>query len=121
MHVVEPGDTFSTLAEHYYGSQRHTNYLIAANRQIKDPARLAIGQELNIPPPPGSTTRVASSPRPPSGRTYVVQDGDTFYDIARKYLGSGARWPELYERNKDVVGHDPGNLKIGQVLELPPD
>ncbi|HUU83452.1 MAG TPA: LysM peptidoglycan-binding domain-containing protein [Phycisphaerae bacterium] len=115
-HTVERGDTFSILAEVYYGSQGHTNFLIQANPQVKDPNRLLVGTVINIPP----LDRPARTPPAPAGEgTYLVQEGDSFYGIAREALGDANRWQELLALNSSVVDGDPTNLRPGQVLKLP--
>jgi len=59
---------------------------------------------------------------------YTVVTGDCLYNIAKKYLGNGGRYKEIYERNKAVI--DPVNIKYdnptytiytGQVLEIKTD
>ncbi|MFC4150132.1 transglycosylase family protein [Micromonospora mangrovi] len=51
------------------------------------------------------------------GSTYVVKSGDTLSMIAdAKDLAGG--WHALYERNKRVVGADPGLIFPGQQLRL---
>ncbi|MCH7814081.1 MAG: LysM peptidoglycan-binding domain-containing protein [Planctomycetes bacterium] len=140
-HVVGGGDTFAILAEVYYGSQRHTGFLIAANPQVADPQRLLVGTVLKIPPL-GSTLRTGNStersarqrrPSRPAARqaqakataksvndTYTVKSGDSFYSIAREVLADANRWPELFALNKDLVNGDAQRLRPGQVLKLPP-
>lgn len=49
---------------------------------------------------------------------YQVQKNDNLYRIARTQLGSGERWTDIYELNKDVV-KDPSLIYIGQMLKLP--
>lgn len=122
VHVVRPGDTMAALAERYYGSQRYADLIRRANPHI-DPERMAIGTELVIPERPAETHANANPPLAADDRhpTYVVQPGDTFYGIARRLLGSGARWPELFELNRDVVGGSELGLRAGQVLRLPSD
>ncbi|MEH0844221.1 transglycosylase family protein [Micromonospora sp. CPCC 205711] len=52
-----------------------------------------------------------------SGDKYVVRAGDTLSEIAdAKDLAGG--WQALYERNKRVVGADPGLIFPGQRLSL---
>ncbi|MFN9788086.1 MAG: LysM peptidoglycan-binding domain-containing protein [Planctomycetia bacterium] len=48
--------------------------------------------------------------------TYVVKSGDSLARIARKELGSEARWKEIPDLNPGVT---PQNLKLGQSLLLP--
>jgi nucleoid-associated protein YgaU len=58
-------------------------------------------------------------PADPS-RSYTVQPGEGWYDLARKFMGDGKNYPELYEYNKERVGGDPHLLRAGTVIELPP-
>lgn len=52
-------------------------------------------------------------------RRYTVVRGDCLWNITKKYTGNGARWPELYNLNKSVVGANPNLIYPGQVLTLP--
>ena len=49
---------------------------------------------------------------------YTVQKGDSLWKIAQKTLGSGARWGEIYNLNRDSV-KNPGLIYPGQVFHLP--
>lgn len=115
-HTVQRGDTFSILAEIYYGSQRHTGFLMEANPQVTDPNRLLVGTVIKVPPLGERTQPAAAAARE---GTYRVRQGDTFYGIARDVLGDSSRWKELLELNSALVNGDPKNLRVGQVLELP--
>lgn len=64
-----------------------------------------------------NTTRPA--PAAAAQTTYTVKKGDTLWAIAKKYLGSGARYPEIYNLNKGVIGSNPNLIKPGQVLTIP--
>jgi nucleoid-associated protein YgaU len=126
-HLVQPGESFALIAQKYFGSQKYMWYVIQANPQVKDPSKLSVGQTLRIPPAPPSTASPSQQPRATgrekravAQRTYVVEAGDSFYDIAQRLMGDGTRWPELYELNKDQVGLDPSDLRVGQVLKIPP-
>ena len=49
-HVVETGDTLSTLAEHYYGDANLYPKIFEANLDIlHDPNLIGVGQKLRIP------------------------------------------------------------------------
>ncbi|SCF15093.1 LysM domain-containing protein [Micromonospora coriariae] len=51
------------------------------------------------------------------GRTYLVKSGDTLSEIAQAHQVTGG-WQALYERNRQVVGADPGLIFPGQRLAL---
>lgn len=55
----------------------------------------------------------------PVPRLYVVKPGDTLWQIAKKELGDGARYRELYEWNRAVIGADPDIILPGQELVMP--
>lgn len=50
--------------------------------------------------------------------TYTVAAGDTLGHIALKYYGNAARWPEIYEANRDTIDK-PSLIYPGQVLVIP--
>lgn len=35
--------------------------------------------------------------------TYPIKKGDTLWGIAQRFLGSGAKWQEIYNLNKDII------------------
>lgn len=51
--------------------------------------------------------------------TYEVVKGDCLWNIAKKHLGDGSRWGEIYELNKGTIS-DPSLIYVGQQLVLPP-
>ncbi|MCT2281562.1 transglycosylase family protein [Micromonospora chalcea] len=57
-----------------------------------------------------------AAPQPSSG-TYVVRRGDTLSEIAVAQRVDGG-WRALHERNRAVVGDDPGLIFPGQRLRL---
>lgn len=60
----------------------------------------------------------APAPQPVPSKTHTVGEGDTLSAIAKRYLGDGNRWPEIYELNKDQI-ENPNLIHPGQVLKLP--
>ncbi len=70
--------------------------------------------EANAQPP---TTKAASKSATRSTE-YTVRNGDTLAKISQKVLGSTARWPEIYEMNRDAVP-DLRAIKPGTVLKVP--
>lgn len=53
-----------------------------------------------------------------TGKTYVVEEGDSLYQIARSTLGDGDRWTEIQRLNSTLVGQN-GAISPGMKLVLP--
>lgn len=49
---------------------------------------------------------------------YVVVKGDSLWRIASRQLGSGLRWKEIYEANRQTI-KNPNLIYIGQKLTIP--
>ncbi|MAJ91957.1 MAG: LysM peptidoglycan-binding domain-containing protein [Rhodospirillaceae bacterium TMED63] len=54
----------------------------------------------------------------PNGTVAFVQPGNSLWRLARQTYGSGLRYTEIYEANKDQI-RDPGLIYPGQVFVLP--
>jgi membrane-bound lytic murein transglycosylase D len=115
LYVVKKGDTPSSIAKRYGSS---VDALVAANSS-RILHSLKVGEtvivpKLGVPPPEGTPTRqarrtastkgsakpparVASSPAKNGAQQYVVRQGDTLYDIARRH---GTTTAELQRLNK---------------------
>ena len=53
---------------------------------------------------------------------YTVQPGDAaegLLGIAARLYGDAARWPEIYEANRSVIGSNPSVVRAGQQLAIP--
>jgi len=55
----------------------------------------------------------------PEEQYYVIEKGDTLWAIAKKFLGSGNRYPEIFEANREVI-IDPDKIFPGQKIRIPP-
>ncbi len=51
-------------------------------------------------------------------RFHVVRSGDMLSTISKKYLGSSARYHEIYEANRDLL-KSPHDLQVGMKLKIP--
>ena len=70
--------------------------------------------------------KAAGRPAPAGGQTtwiaeHTVAEGETLSHIALKYYQSAVKekWMQIYQANQDVIGDDPGRLRVGQVLKIP--
>lgn len=79
-----------------------------------------------ITPPPApaqpATATVQPAPRPtdtaPKNSNYTVKSGDCLWNIAKKQLGDGSRWKEIYDLNKDKI-KNPNLIYPNQSLTMP--
>jgi len=128
VYTVQPGDSLSLIASHFYGDLQAYPRLFRANRgrpqadggRLTDPWLLRPGWRLLIPLPSPVVTLAG-----PGDLRYVVQEGDTLDKIAAALLGHWERYTEIVRLN---TGHaqadgsalrDPNLLRVGWVLRLP--
>ena len=58
--------------------------------------------------------------QPPARTTaHVVRPGENLSRIARRELGSGRLWGEIYRRNRSIIGTNPNLIRPGQTLVVP--
>lgn len=67
---------------------------------------------------PTAVEEQADRPAPATPKTYTVVSGDCLWKIAKKILGDGNRWREIYNLNTDKISN-PNVIQPGQVLTLP--
>jgi nucleoid-associated protein YgaU len=135
--VVQPNDSFWVISKRVFGSGAYYQAIHEHNRErFPNQDSLQVGDVLEIPPAEylqktypdlcpkprkGAPLPPASSATPPPGsRVYLVEEGDTLFDIARHELGSPKRWVEIYDLNRQVLSEDLHYLKPGLELILPP-
>jgi nucleoid-associated protein YgaU len=139
-YTVQPNDNYWSISRAVYGTGAYFKALYEHNRdRFPYPDQLRAGDVIDTPPAAvleqtypdlcpqprrsgrGGSLRPRAAPPRPSGRTYVVKEGDTLFDIARAELGRSSRWAELYELNRDQLGDDFDYLTPGMELLLPAD
>jgi nucleoid-associated protein YgaU len=136
-HVVQTGETYSSIAATVYGSSAFYPALVRANPTI-DAKKLRPGMTINIPPESevkgdapasgsiassaGSSSVTVSSAQPAKideKTEYRVESGDSLYKISSKLYGKIDRSDKIYDLNKALIGPDKAKLKPGMVLKLP--
>lgn len=137
-YAVEPNDSFWTISQKVYGTG---GYFKAVQRHNRKPGAgadgLEIGERILVPPveeleqrypqlcpkrrgaPQPGARSLPTSSQGYGGRVYVVQEGDTLFDIARYELGKASRWAEIYSMNRDQLGSDYNYVAPGTKLMLP--
>ncbi|MGI6417032.1 MAG: LysM peptidoglycan-binding domain-containing protein [Thermoguttaceae bacterium] len=138
-YTASPNDNFYTIARKVYGSGAYFRALAQHNRdKYPEADSIRIGDVIAVPPVEQLEARFpALCPKPDhrdaaknrsltaaaqplrGGRVYVVQEGDTLFDIARYELGSRARVAELIDMNREVLGNQINYLTPGMKLRLP--
>jgi nucleoid-associated protein YgaU len=140
-YTIQPNDTLWTVSEKVYGNGRYFKAIAEHNRgKYPHPDRLTVGTVISVPPVatleqnyPGlvpkqrKSAMVASRTVQASARqrmtgganVYVVEEGDTLFDIARYELGKASRWAEIYDLNREVLGEDFDYLQPGTELAMP--
>jgi nucleoid-associated protein YgaU len=139
---VQPNDSYWVISQKLYGSGAYFKALAQHNRgRVPREDRLDVGEVISAPslpelekaypdlcPKPSRRETVRNraslvSTRTPyvGGRIYLVEEGDTLFDIARYELGKASRWVEILELNRHLVGDDADYISPGMQLVLPHD
>ncbi len=123
-HIIKTGDTYTSIAQEWFGDGTKWT-LIAKENPTVDPARLKIGQKIYLPPKDAAAAKSASGPAatpeivPAEGELiYTVQEGDTLSSIARQHYNDPAKWKDIYDLNRKIIGSDAGALQVGTKLRL---
>lgn len=96
------------------------SFTVAKDIKVYTTAELNIEEAAQVPQT--TNDRPASSEaatETPQKTTYTVKPGDSLWAISKKLLGSGARYSELYELNKSIIGSNPNLIYPGQTFTIP--
>jgi len=140
-YTVQPNDSLWIISEKVYGTGGYFQALREHNRAVLPRAdKLVVGSTLAVPPvmtleqnfpslcpkprksalvKPRTMQASTQGRRATGSNVYVVEQGDTLFDIARYELGKASRWAEIYDLNRDVLGEDFDHLSPGTELTLP--
>ena len=121
--VVRPGDTLVSLAYAHLGDGGRWREIWSLNRDfVPNPRTVLPGQTLRLPEP--GETAVSQTDQEPDSETpyrlYVVRSMDSLSWIAKRELGAGSRWREIWLLNRDQLP-SPNLLSPGLTLRIPVD
>ena len=66
----------------------------------------------------GPSSEKAKAALPDRPKTYVVQEGDTLYGVAKRFYGTLTVWKQIRDANKAVISTD-NRLRAGDTIVLP--
>jgi nucleoid-associated protein YgaU len=123
--------TWSVVAEKKLGTGQHNfraeridaatgapsaQATIAIERLIPKPPEVAAKEAAPKPGSPGSAaTSVAAAE---DKDVYTIRRGDTLWAIAKRYLGSGLRYPTIFQRNRETI-NNPNLIHPEQQVKVP--
>lgn len=96
--------------------QYEIEFIVAQEIKIYTTSELKISTPQAPRPAPKKETKKTSTES--KTRTYTVKSGDCLWRIAQKFLGSGSRYTEIYNLNRDKISN-PNLIYPGQVLRIP--
>ncbi|TGE13091.1 LysM peptidoglycan-binding domain-containing protein [Hymenobacter elongatus] len=67
----------------------------------------------------GNNAAKPAQPVAAKGDSYTVVSGDSLSKIAKNHYGDAAKWHQIYEANKAIIGANPDHIEVGQQLTLP--
>jgi nucleoid-associated protein YgaU len=123
MYIVKEGDTLWTIAENTYTSGYNWTDIAKANN-LENPDAIEIGMKLILPTVNQSQSLgqvLTPTPEQTPGQaiktnSYVIQPGDSLWDIAVRAYADGYQWTKLAQVNKL---DNPDLIFAGNTLQIP--
>jgi nucleoid-associated protein YgaU len=119
---VRPGDTLSGIAASQLGDEGRWRELYDLNRdRVAAPSLIRPGMTLRLPGAGAGGVRPIhrrAAVGAPATTIHAVQAGESLSLLARRYLGSAQRWPEIYYLNSHKIAN-PQWIYPGQRLAIP--
>jgi nucleoid-associated protein YgaU len=127
-YTVRRGDSLWRIAQEHLGDGTRYVEIVALNKDVLHgrPDFIDPGLVLQLPADAASASETIEV-APPPAQTYVVEPGDTLWDIAHEELGEPTRYPEIFEASRDTTQpdgdrlHDPDLIRPGWRLNVPVD
>jgi LysM repeat protein len=121
---VRRGDSLWKIADEQLGDGTRYTEIVALNQDALHgrPDFIDPGLVLRLP---GDAPTQATGQTPADDETYVVQQGDTLWDIARDTLDDPTRYPEIVDASRSTLQpdgaqlRDPDLIRPGWKLTIP--
>lgn len=98
------------------------SFVVARDIKVYTTKELNLGAAEQRQPAQTTKDRAASTEaaaETPKKTTYTVKPGDSLWAISKKLLGNGARYSEIYDLNKSIIGSNPNLIYPGQTFTIP--
>lgn len=132
-YVVKSGDTPATIARQHLGDASRWPEIARANPGL-EARSLQIGQILHLPADAARTTadvpaattakKPTAAPAAPGAPAaplaiHRIAQGDSLYELARRYYGDGSRWELIRDANPAMLGGGARGLRLDSELIIP--
>lgn len=137
-YTIKEGETLSEIAKEQLGGSHRAKFLYEFNKDIiKDPNNLVKGTVISIPVEQVEQEKIIDVKSGASfdkadnldtkdiskgvsfkTKEYIVKKNDSLWKIAKRELGSGMRWKEIQELNKEKI-KNPDRLIPGIRIVIP--
>ena len=124
-YVVRRGDSLWKIAQEHLGDGMRYRDIVALNEAVLHGEPSFIDPGLTLRLPSDAAPAVDPTDEPNSDNSYLVEAGDTLWDVAEDELGDGKRYPEIFEASHDTVQADgqhltdPDLIRPGWELTIP--
>lgn len=117
---VKAGDSLWKISKKVYGDGDAWTK-IAAQNKMKTPSYVEVGQKLVMPTMTPVLSKISDPIKSDNvvvvDSIYQVKAGDSLWKIAETKLGSGYKWVQIWNLNKNVIVNS-NQLEVGMVIKL---
>lgn len=121
IHKVRSGESLFAISRMYYGDDRYWRLIFERNHELlQRQTKVQAGQVLYMPLAPRKDIPPAIRKSLHQPDFYVIAPGDRLGQIADWLLGDSSLWPQLIERNKNLIKNSD-EIQPGMILRIRED
>jgi len=121
IHKVRSGESLFAISRMYYDDDRYWRLIFEQNRDLlQKQTEVQAGQVLYLPLAPRKDIPPTTRKSLHQPDFYVIAAGDRLGQIADWLLGDSSLWPQLIERNKNLI-KNPDEIQPSMVLRIRKD